>query len=182
MGLLGKTWSRLKNAAGSDKADIGKPDWLSGGAVQGYMKGGIPGAIAGHYAGKEQDRAEQIQQAAMQDAIQRQDQLRREMEARRERDLANTMGFYTPALQSLEHLYGIPMSAWGQGLPANRPVTPPRQGFVNGMPAQAAPLRPEFQGMAKPLGGMNAPLPPGVTSMPMRPQFADMFQQGRRFG
>lgn len=93
---------------------------------RGWLKGGIPGGIGGVLAGREQRKAEDIQQGAMDEAIQRQEQLRQEMDARRQRDLANTMGFYTPALQALEHLYGIPTSAWGQGLPQNQAPPPAR--------------------------------------------------------
>lgn len=153
---------------GAGKGAIGGA--IAGGMTAGpwgALAGGIGGGFLGGRAGAEQNKADATRRGALDQAIASQGDMSRDMNAQRERDLANTMGFYGPSLQALEHLYGIPMSAWGQGLPQNRPAGPPPQtGMVNGMPAQAAPMRPEMATMFdKPVGGALKPLP-GVQRAP----------------
>lgn len=139
--------------------------WNWGGAAKGAATGfgvglmtGNPyamagGALAGGYiggrAGAEQERADATRQAAMDQAIASQGGLQREMEARRQQDLERTMALYGPALQELERLYGVPMSAWGQAIPQNAraAMAPPRQGMLNGQPVNIANRRPEFQNL-----------------------------------
>lgn len=116
----------------------------------GALVGGLGGGYVGGRAGAEQNKANSIQQGAMDDAIARQEQLRQEMEARRERDLANTMAFYGPAMAGLERLYGIPASGFGPGAPGNAPKPPPLptgvglngRTYVDAYPGKLGPLLP----------------------------------------
>lgn len=139
--------------------------FMIGGPV-GAVVGGAAGGFLGGRAGAEQEQADATRRAGLDQAIAGQDTLRREMEARRQQDLERTMAFYGPALQALERLYGIPMSAWGEGLPQNAraAMAPPRQGMLNGQAVNIANPRPEFSNMLRPLGGAPTPVP-GVQKM-----------------
>jgi len=104
--------------------------------------------------------AQRIRNKGMAEAQAEQERMGRDMAQRRERDLANTMGFYSPAIQALERLYGIPMSAWGQGLPQNQP--PPATAPFGAMPGykdmftkiNSAPVTNMTRAPYRPLTGM----------------------------
>jgi hypothetical protein len=156
----------------------------AGGAMAGGMAGGPWGALggaglgffAGGRAGAAQNKAQQIEEEAMADAIGRQDVLRREMEQRRARDLEATMGFYGPAQAALGNLYGIPASAWGPGMPGNRPPGPgPAAGPAAGM--TAAPMRPDLRSLfeRQPLSGL--PAGTRLSSNLPRKSYSSLFQR-----
>lgn len=89
----------------------GDTPWGSVG--RGYMSGGIPGAIGGYFAGKEEQKADAAQQQGIEMAMAQQERIRQEQLAMRQKDLQTAMGFFNPAQQFYSYLYGIPMEAWG---------------------------------------------------------------------
>lgn len=114
------------------------------GGPKGAAIGAIGGGIIGGFSGGAQEDADKQRQAAIQQAMAEQEQIRRQMARKQEEDLAKTMAFYGPAMGALEHLYGIPASAFSPP-----PGQPARTGTFNGMPATAAPIRPEFAGQVR---------------------------------
>lgn len=123
--------------------------------------------------------AEKIREQGFDESIEQQAQDRRAIENRRQQDLDRTMSLYGPALQALERLYGIPMSAWGEALPQNRTRLPTRTGMLpNGQSVSAMPMRTDFleqmPGARNRIGSGIKPIQ-GLQSMgAVRPQFQGM--------
>lgn len=69
----------------------------------GYMKGGIPGAVAGYYQGKAKD----AQLAGLNDASSQLEDMKRESYNRRMADLNQAMKFYAPVRSEMKRLYGM---------------------------------------------------------------------------
>lgn len=112
------SWSGAGKGAGTGAAAGGMIGGPKGAAI-----GAIGGGIIGGFSGGEQAAADRQRQEAMVLAQQQQEINRIRDQEQRQQDIDRTMALYGPALQSLEHLYGIPMSAWGAALPQNRPPT-----------------------------------------------------------
>jgi hypothetical protein len=150
------------------------------GGPKGAAIGAIGGGFIGGFSGGEQEEADRQRQEAMVLAQQQQEINRRQSEEQRQQDLYTTMAFYGPALQSLEHLYGIPVSAWGRGAPGNSP--PPTRAMDAPMASGMSPIRAirglKSMGLWDQLSGA-APIPPGSPVIPrmqetgtLRPGFA----------
>jgi hypothetical protein len=157
------SWSGAGKGAGTGAAAGGMIGGPKGAAI-----GAIGGGIIGGISGGEQESADRQRQEAMVTAQQQQEINRRLAEEQRQQDLHTTMAFYGPALQSLEHLYGIPMSAWGSGAPGNSP--PPTRAMDAPMSSSGmSPIRAirglKSMGLWDQLSGA-APIPPGS---PVRP-------------
>jgi hypothetical protein len=100
----------------------------------GYMKGGIPGAVSGHYQGKARD----AQEAGLDAAQGELSKVREESYQRRMRDLNQAMKFYDPVRGELQRLYGMnvevpkfgaegpptPLPKWAQGPDAMQKLNP----------------------------------------------------------
>jgi hypothetical protein len=164
--------SRLKGAGKGAATGF----MVSGGNPMGALAGGgagflAPGLTGEHREGRSPD---DIQRGAMADAIARQEDLRHEMDQRRARDLEATMGFYGPAQAALTNLYGIPASAWGPGMPGNRPPGP-GAGPAAGM--TAAPMRPDLRSLfeRQPLSGL--PAGTRLSSNLPRKSYSSLFQR-----
>lgn len=147
----------------------------TGGASGGIMSGGNPyaigggalvGGVIGGFSGGEQDAADKQRREAMLLAQQQQAIDANNAREQREIDLHRTMSLYGPALQSLEHLYGIPMSAWGPAAPGN---SPPPTRAIDGPMSVGAPGRVisslKKMGLWDQLTGA-APIPPGSPVIP----------------
>jgi hypothetical protein len=158
-------------ATGAAAGSMVSPGW-------GTAIGAVGGALVGGFSGGAQDDANNQRNAAVNQAMADQERIRRDSAAQREVDLQRTMAFYGPALQQLEHLYGIPMSAWGQGLPQNQQRGQVKTGMINGMPVSQAPMRPQFAGQMSNLGGTIKPIQ-GLQSAQMRPAFQPMGMNSR---
>lgn len=71
----------------------------------GYAKGGLPGAVAGHYQGKAKD----AQEAGINDAQTQLAGAKEQAYTRRMQDLQEAMKFYQPVAGELKRLYGMEM-------------------------------------------------------------------------
>jgi hypothetical protein len=169
------SWSGAGKGAGTGAAAGGMIGGPKGAAI-----GAIGGGIIGGFSGGDREAADKQRQEAMVLAQQQQEINRRQSEEQRQQDLHTTMAFYGPALQSLEHLYGIPMSAWGRGAPGNSP--PPTRAMDAPMASGMSPIRAirglKSMGLWDQLSGA-APIPPGSPVIPrmqqtgtLRPGFA----------
>lgn len=135
-------------------------NWNS--VARGYMSGGIPGAVGGYFSGKEEDKARAAQEEGMQRAQADNERIRQEMLSQRQHDLSRVMGFFQPAQQALERLYGVPMSAWGG---AQQAPPPGPQGSPMGPMTLARPGAPPVTSApagvdARPPAPMPTPTPP----------------------
>lgn len=160
------SWSGATKGAGTGAAAGG----MAAGP-KGAIAGGGLGFLYGGLSGGEQEKADKQRQEAMVLAQQQQAIDSLQSKEQRQIDLDRTMALYGPALQALERLYGIPMSAWGQALPQNRP---PTVRAVDG-PKSIGPVGHVTDSLKK-MGLWDqltgaAPIPPGS---PVRPNMQQM--------